>query len=183
MQVFPSSKRIKCGLTYTPLNHGLPHTPSSYNGCSWMTSSPLLKLPSAQSSFAWLPVLPSCQSRVLHSFSGHYSAFITTTNSCARPNPSHRFRSPYYTVGLCRLSSTTAGRWPFPTLSLQSLRRCLDPYPAMPFWCICSFLPRRLRLHVADTRFAHGSFPAMQLQQGVSFEAAVIRLSSGSYAC
>ena len=80
-------------------------------------------------------------------------------------------------MGLCRLSSIPAGRWPFPTLSLQSLRRCLDPYPAMPFWCICSFLPRRLRLHVADTRFAHGSFPAMQLQQGVSFEAAVIRLT------
>ena len=30
MQVFPSLRRIKCGLTYTPPDHGLPHTPSSY---------------------------------------------------------------------------------------------------------------------------------------------------------
>ena len=35
------------------------------------------------------------------------------------------------TTSLCRLSPVPAGRWPFPTLSLQSLRRCLDPYPAV----------------------------------------------------
>jgi len=33
------------------------------------------------------------------------------------------------TTGLCMLSPVPAGRWPFPTLSLQSLRRCLDPLP------------------------------------------------------
>jgi hypothetical protein len=42
---------------------------------------------------------------------------------------------------------------------------------------LARFFPRRLRLHVADRRFTHSSFPAMQLQQGVSFEAAVIRLT------
>lgn len=50
--------------------------------------------------------------------------------------------------GLCRLSSVPAERWSFPALSPQSLRRCLDPYPAVFSWCTCSFLPRRQRPHV-----------------------------------
>ena len=33
-------------------------------------------------------------------------------------------------AGLCRLLSAPAGRWPFPTLSPQSVSRRLDPYPA-----------------------------------------------------
>ena len=51
----------------------------------------------------------------------------------------------FITTGLCRLSPVPAGRWPFPTLSLQSLRRCLDPYPAVSFQCYCPFLPGRQR--------------------------------------
>jgi hypothetical protein len=43
-------------------------------------------------------------------------------------------------MGLCRLLSVPADRWPFPTLSLQSLYRRLDPYPVMPFRCIYPFL-------------------------------------------
>ena len=50
------------------------------------------------------------------------------------------FGSPYST-GLCRLSPAPAGLWSFPTLSLQSLPRCLDPYPAAFSGCLCSFLP------------------------------------------
>ena len=43
-------------------------------------------------------------------------------------NPPANFDSPYK-AGLCRLLPVPAGRWSFPTLSLQSLHRCLDPYP------------------------------------------------------
>ncbi len=46
-----------------------------------------------------------------------------------------------------------AGKWPFPTLSLQSLHRCLDPYPGMPPWCYCPFLPRELQPHLRCTKF------------------------------
>ena len=35
--------------------------------------------------------------------------------------------------GLCRLLSVPADRWPFPTLSPQSLHSCLDPYPVVSF--------------------------------------------------
>lgn len=48
-------------------------------------------------------------------------------------------------TGLCRLPSAPAGRWPFPTLSLRSLRRSLDPYPAAFLWCSCPLLPRGQR--------------------------------------
>ena len=48
-------------------------------------------------------------------------------------------------ISLCRLLSVPAGRWPFPTLSLQSLHGCLDPYPAVPFRCTYPFLPGKLR--------------------------------------
>jgi len=47
--------------------------------------------------------------------------------------------------GLCRLLPAPAGRGPFPTLSLQSLYRRLDPYPVALSWCTCPLLPRRHR--------------------------------------
>jgi hypothetical protein len=59
-------------------------------------------------------------------------------------NPPYRFRFPY-TEGLCRLLSAPAGSWPFPTLSLRSVYRCLDPYPATTYRCMCPFLPDRHR--------------------------------------
>jgi hypothetical protein len=73
------------------------------------------------------------------------------------------------TVGLCRLPQASAGKWTFPTLSLQSLRRCLDPYPAVFPWCFCSLLPRRLRPHVRRHTFGTPTFPIMQLPSGKSF--------------
>jgi hypothetical protein len=78
---------------------------------------------------------------------GHYPFFFAHTGSCARPKPSHRLQFPS-PMGLCRLLPVPAGRWPFPTLSLNSLCRCLDPYPAMFSWCTRPFLPRRRRLHI-----------------------------------
>ena len=70
-------------------------------------------------------------------------------------------------MSLCRLLRAPAGSWPFPTLSMQSLRRCLDPYPAVSFQCTCSLLPGRQRPHLKRHRFGTPKIlPAMQLQQG-----------------
>jgi len=48
---------------------------------------------------------------------------------------------------LCSLLQVSAGNWPFPSLSLQSIYGCLDPYPAMIFQCLCPFLPGKHRSH------------------------------------
>ena len=57
------------------------------------------------------------------------------------------------TLGLCRLSPVPAGRRPFPTLSLQSLCRRLDPYPVASLRCLCPFLPEGRRPHLREHRF------------------------------
>ena len=54
---------------------------------------------------------------------------------------------------LRRLPLAPAGIWPFPTLSPQSLHRCLDPYPVAPRWCIRPFLPSGLQPHTSGERF------------------------------
>ena len=56
-------------------------------------------------------------------------------------------------TGLCRSSPVPAESWSFPTLSLQSLYRCLVPYPAAPLWCVCSLLPKGQRPHLREHRF------------------------------
>jgi hypothetical protein len=68
--------------------------------------------------------------------------------------------------GLCRLLPVPAGRWPFPTLSLQSLHRCLDPYPALPSECFCSFLPQKLRPHVTGNTFGTRNYPCHATSTG-----------------
>ena len=67
-------------------------------------------------------------------------------------HPPVLFGSPYST-GPCRLSPVPAGWWSFPTLSLQSVHRCLDPYPGMPLRCPRPFLPRELQPHPRCTDF------------------------------
>ncbi len=72
-------------------------------------------------------------------------------------------------MGLCRLLPIPAGRWPFPTLSLNSLCRCLDPYPAMSSWCTRPFLPRRLRLHIWWNAFRTSHDPGNAASAGSRF--------------
>jgi hypothetical protein len=76
------------------------------------------------------------------------------------PIPPVLFGSPYST-GLCRLSPVPAGIGPFPTLSLQSLHRRMDPYPGMPLWCPCPFLPRELQPQPRCTYFGASSIPPL----------------------
>jgi hypothetical protein len=68
------------------------------------------------------------------------------------------FGSPYG-MGLCRCSPVPAGIWSFPTLSLQSLHRCLDPYPGMPLRCPHPFLPGELQPQPRCTRFGASNIP------------------------
>ena len=64
-----------------------------------------------------------------------------------------------YSTGLCRLSPVPAEIWSFPTLSLQSFHRRLDPYPGMPFWCSRPFLPRKLQPQPRCTHFGASNIP------------------------
>jgi hypothetical protein len=70
------------------------------------------------------------------------------------------------TLGLCRLSSVPAGNRPFPTLSLQSLHRCLDPYSVVFPECIYSFLPRELRPHATGNAFGTQNYPCNATSTG-----------------
>ena len=74
-----------------------------------------------------------------------------------QPTPA-LFGSPY-SAGLRRLLPVPAEDWPFPTLSLQSLHRCLDLYHGMPFWCNRPFLPRKLQPQHKPTYFGTSNIP------------------------
>lgn len=61
--------------------------------------------------------------------------------------------------GPCRLSPVPAARWPFPTLSPRSLRRCSDPYPAALLGCACPLLHRGHRSHPTIDGFDARIYP------------------------
>ena len=73
------------------------------------------------------------------------------------------------TAGLCRLLPVPAGKWPFPALSLQSLYRCLDPYPAVLLRCTCSFLPEEHRPHVRSETFGTPTYSHIATSVGHAF--------------
>ena len=66
------------------------------------------------------------------------------------------------------MSLVPAGSWPFPTLPLQSLRRCLDPYPVVSSQCTCPLLPRRQRSHVKGQTFDIPNVPCNATSTGTS---------------
>jgi hypothetical protein len=82
-----------------------------------------------------------------------YSTLFAHTGSCAGPKPSRNLGLSPCATSLCRLLRAPAGSWPFPTLSPQSLYRCLDPYPAALLRCSCSFLPGKHRPHLSLKKF------------------------------
>jgi len=106
---------------------------------------------------------------VSHHIRESYLPFIAPTGSCARPKPSSCLGVTLAHQVLCRLLRAPAGRWPFPTLSLQSLRRCLDPYPAVFSWCSCSLLPRRQRPHLRRHKFGTPNHPCNATSTGNHF--------------
>jgi hypothetical protein len=70
--------------------------------------------------------------------------------------------------GLCRLSPVPAARWPFPTLSLRSLRGCPDPYPAALPGCTYPLLHRGHRSHPNLDGFDARISPHMAASVGTS---------------
>ena len=67
---------------------------------------------------------------------------------------------------LCRLSRVPAGPRPFPTLSLPSVCRCLDLYPAVFVRCPYPFLPQRQRPHVTGNTFGTRENPCKAISTG-----------------
>jgi len=67
---------------------------------------------------------------------------------------------------LCRLLQVSAGNWPFPSLSLQSIYGCLDPYPAMIFQCLCPFLLGKHRSHDTGQSFDSRKYPCNAISTG-----------------
>ena len=69
-------------------------------------------------------------------------------------------------LGLRRLLRAPAANRPFPTLSLQSLSRRLDPYPVVMSRCFSSFLPKTLRPHITRDTFGSPDNPCMATSAG-----------------
>ena len=69
-------------------------------------------------------------------------------------------------VDCCR---SLPGRWPFPTLFLQSLRRCLRPYPAVSPAAFARFFREGNGLTSDVTRSAHQNYPCNATSTGKSF--------------
>ena len=132
--------------------------------------------PSAQSPFARLGRYLRRRD-LKHLVRGRYPSFIARTDSCARPKSSLRLRSMPWSESLCRLSSAPAGRWPFPTLSPQSVLGRLDPYPQRPLGHVHfvpllnsrTLLPRDIGLTIEVRGSARWTTPVMQLQPGTAF--------------
>jgi len=130
--------------------------------------------PSAQSPFARNGCYPrrgGLEGRLV----GRYPLVVAHTGSCARPSPSPRLRFGRCARGLCRLSPVPAGRWPFPTLSLRSLRRRSDPCPAALPGCACPLLRQGHRPHPRGDGFGariypHGNFGGDPISRLQSFD-------------
>jgi hypothetical protein len=114
--------------------------------------------PRAQSPFARLRRYPFRRDVLCITSEGVTPPSLLLRTHAPDQNPPILFGSPY-SMGPCRLSPVPAGWWSFPTLSLQSIHRCLDPYPGMPLWCPRPFLPRELQPHPRCTDFGASSIP------------------------
>ena len=114
--------------------------------------------PRAQSPFARLRRYPFRRDVFCITSEGVTPPSLLLRTHAPDQNPPILFGSPYLTSP-CRLSPVPAGWWSFPTLSLQSIHRCLDPYPGMPLWCPRPFLPRKLQPHPRCTDFGASNIP------------------------
>ena len=169
MQAFPCGLKLKCWRTSTPSPPGCP-APSSRFQPRMKSSSEsgcVLSLETAECPEPLCPwrALPAhgATSRVA-------SEDITPPSSLIRAHASDQVPPGASVVprtpGPCRLSPVPAGGWPFPTLSLQSLRRRLDPYPAASLECTCPFLPREHRPHATEDAFGTRSCPCNPTSTG-----------------
>ena len=108
-----------------PIKTESPFAPSGFAQREWLSSPHRKALPPHLRSYGLM----------------RQTKILCSTSHCATLNSLHR------------LPLAPAGHWPFPTLSPQSLLRCLDPYPVALLWCIRPFLPNGLRPHTGSERF------------------------------
>ena len=116
--------------------------------------------PSPQGSFARPGALPRPERR-------HASLQRTLLLLHCSYEPMRQTKSlPPSPAFVCRLLPVPAGRWPFPTLSPQSVYRRLDPYPRSAPSVLLPFLPEGLRPRLRCDRLGTiKNNVAMQLQR------------------
>ena len=148
--IHPSLQRFACKIR--PVFNGLA-TPGS-------ASRTIQGPPRAQSPFARLRPDPFRRAVFCITSEGVTPPSLLLRTHAPDQNPPILFGSPY-SMGSCRLSPVPAGWWSFPTLSLQSLHRRLDPYPGMPLWCPRPFLPKELQPHPRCTEFGTSNIPPL----------------------
>jgi hypothetical protein len=161
--VLAHSSPRRRGVCAAPSPQRRPRRTPAQRLAAYPSSSP----PSAQSPFAQDGCYPhwgGLESRLEE----RYPLVVARTGSCARPSPSQRPRFARCAPGLCRLSPAPAARWPFPTLSLRSLRRCSDPYPAALLGCTRPFLRQGHRSHPRVDGFDARISPHMAASVGTS---------------
>jgi hypothetical protein len=149
-RAFPHSAKLRCWRTLrpdavefaTPLRHDAgPAEPSSVSGC----------LPTVVATECPEPLCPEralpAPGRPRRPPGGALPPRRRSYGLMRQTIPLPAPRLAPCAQGLCRLSPVPAGRWPFPTLSPRSLRRCSDPYPAALLGCACPLLHRGHRSH------------------------------------
>ncbi len=72
-------------------------------------------------------------------------------------------------VNLCSLLRVPARSQPFPSLSLQSIYGCPDPYPAVISQCFCPFLPGKRRSHDTGQSFDSREYPCNAISTGEGY--------------
>ena len=172
LTAFPQKVKLKCQPIYTPSSNGLPVSidpylmvwfiPALCPGPVKVRHVPRASLPD-QGITSFGVMSHASRQRALPLLQRSYGLMRQTKTLL--PTSTQLIRQV-----LCRLLPVPAGRWSFPTLSLQSLHRCPDPYPGMPLWCQCPFLPRELQPHLRCTKFGTSELiVAMQLQRRPHF--------------
>ena len=169
MQAFPCGLKLKCWRTSTPSPPGCP-APSSRFQPRMKSSSESGCVLSLETAECPEPLCPWLALPAHGATSRVASEDITPPSSLIRAHASDQVPPGASVVprtsGPCRLSPVPAGGWPFPTLSLQSLRRRLDPYPAASLECTCPFLPREHRPHATEDAFGTRNCPCNATSTG-----------------
>ena len=166
---FPYPMRLKRSLAFPPLGYGLPlvstkpalapHT-QALSPVRWAVpcpSWPRVPLPSPG-----FPLPGAASGRLEPALPGRLRSYGLMRQTWMLQGPSLSLGPSVFAGGCEPLLQNR----PFPTLSLQSLSRRLDPYPAAISRCSYSFLPGRHRPHVTRDTFGSPDIPCMATSTG-----------------
>ena len=154
-----------------------PQSSSSESGCAPHSSGP----PSAQGPFACRGRYPRT-GRPRGRLGSRYASFIAPTSPCVRPNPSRRLSANLGGRVLAGCCQALLGDGP----SRHYLRHlCVGAWtytPPCPLDAHTHFFSKGVGLTLRERRSAHETTPTGNFCRERIFEAAVIRLPSGSHA-